>query len=98
MEQLNNDIQQLIGQAEKLAAKHSAALGEIVELRSKLDGLQSQLQEKEDQIVNLAEEAQLNRIASAASADEGDPEQQALKKEINKYIKQIDKCIALLKT
>ena len=97
MEQIKQDIKQIIGQAQQLSSRYEEALKTLTDLRSQLQSHETDLREKEEQIRTLAEENKLLRLAGSVS--EGQPEKDPeLRKEINKYIKQIDKCIALLKT
>ncbi len=90
--------EQLIQVREKLQLllkQHSMALKEIQQLTSENNRLRQQLQERNLHTSQLNEKMDAINISSMVISEESKKE---LEKKINNYLKEIDTCLALLKT
>jgi FtsZ-binding cell division protein ZapB len=86
-----NNIELKVG---KLIEKSNQLTSEKNSLRQNNDALNSQLQEKEKQIVALQDKVKLMNISKSVDTSEEDLKATRLK--INEYVREIDKCISLL--
>ena len=91
MKTIINNIELKVG---KLIEKSNQLTSEKNSLRQNNDALNSQLQEKEKQIVALQDKVKLMNISKSVDASEEDLKATRLK--INEYVREIDKCISLL--
>jgi len=86
-----NNIEVKVG---KLVTKCSQLSVEKDNLQQNNDALNVQLQEKEKRIVTLQDKVKLMNISKSVDATKEDVKATRLK--INEYVREIDKCIALL--
>jgi len=86
-----NNIEVKVG---KLIAKYDQVNAEKLDLQRNNDTLNVQLQEKESQIVALQDKVKLMNISK--SVDTSKEEVKSTRLKINEYVREIDKCIALL--
>jgi uncharacterized protein YjaZ len=86
-----NNIEVKVG---KLIAKYDQLNAEKLDLQRNNDTLNVQLQEKECQIVALQDKVKLMNISKSVDASKEEVKSTRLK--INEYVREIDKCIALL--
>jgi FtsZ-binding cell division protein ZapB len=86
-----NNIELKVG---KLIEKSNQLTAEKNSLRQNNDALNAQLQEKEKQIVALQDKVKLMNISKSVDTTKEDVKATRLK--INEYVREIDKCIALL--
>jgi len=86
-----NNIEVKVG---KLIAKYDQLNSEKLDLQRNNDTLNVQLQEKESQIVALQDKVKLMNISKSVDASKEEVKSTRLK--INEYVREIDKCIALL--
>jgi FtsZ-binding cell division protein ZapB len=86
-----NNIELKVG---KLIEKSNQLTAEKNSLRQNNDTLNAQLQEKEKQIVALQDKVKLMNISKSVDTTKEDVKATRLK--INEYVREIDKCIALL--
>jgi hypothetical protein len=86
-----NNIEVKVG---KLIAKYDQLNAEKLDLQRNNDTLNVQLQEKESQIVALQDKVKLMNISKSVDASKEEVKSTRLK--INEYVREIDKCIALL--
>jgi len=86
-----NNIELKVG---KLIEKSNQLTAEKSSLRQNNDALNAQLQEKEKQIVALQDKVKLMNISKSVDTTKEDVKATRLK--INEYVREIDKCIALL--
>jgi len=86
-----NNIEVKVG---KLVTKCSQLSIEKDDLQQNNDALNVQLQEKEKAIVTLQDKVKLMNISKSVDATKEDVKATRLK--INEYVREIDKCIALL--
>ena len=91
MKTIINNIELKVG---KLIEKSNQLTAEKNSLRQNNDALNAQLQEKEKQIVALQDKVKLMNISKSVDTSEEDVKATRLK--INEYVREIDKCIALL--
>jgi predicted nuclease with TOPRIM domain len=79
---------------EKLITRLSQLQVEKSDLQKNNDALNAKLQEQEKQIVTLHDKVKLMNISKSVDATKEDVKATRLK--INEYVREIDKCIALL--
>ena len=79
---------------EKLITRLSQLQLEKSDLQKNNDALNAKLQEQEKQIVTLHDKIKLMNISKSVDATKEDVKATRLK--INEYVREIDKCIALL--
>ena len=79
---------------EKLITRLSQPQLEKSDLQKNNDALNAKLQEQEKQIVTLHDKVKLMNISKSVDATKEDVKATRLK--INEYVREIDKCIALL--
>ena len=91
MKTIINNIELKVG---KLIRKCNQLTAEKNRLRQNNDALNAQLQEKEKQIVALQDKVKLMNISKSVDTTKEDVKGTRLK--INEYVREIDKCIALL--
>ncbi len=91
MKNIINNIEVKVG---KLVTKCSQLSVEKDNLQQNNDALNVQLQEKEKRIVTLQDKVKLMNISKSVDATKEDVKATRLK--INEYVREIDKCIALL--
>ena len=91
MKTIINNIEVKVG---KLIAKYDQLNAEKLDLQRNNNTLNVRLQEKESQIVALQDKVKLMNISKSVDTTKEDVKATRLK--INEYVREIDKCIALL--
>ena len=91
MKTIINNIALKVG---KLIEKGNKLKAEKKSLEQDNDTLYAQLQEKKKQIVALQEKVKLMNISRSVNVSKQEVKETRLK--INEYVREIDKCIALL--
>lgn len=91
MKTIINNIEVKVG---KLIAKYDQLNAEKLDLQRNNNTLNARLQEKESQIVALQDKVKLMNISKSVDASKEEVKSTRLK--INEYVREIDKCIALL--
>ena len=91
MKTIINNIELKVG---KLIAKYDQVNAEKLDLQRNNITLKARLQEKESQIVALQDKVKLMNISKSVDASKEEVKSTRLK--INEYVREIDKCIALL--
>lgn len=91
MKTIINNIEVKVG---KLIAKYDQLNAEKLDLQRNNNTLNVRLQEKESQIVALQDKVKLMNISKSVDASKDEVKSTRLK--INEYVREIDKCIALL--
>jgi len=86
-----NNIEVKVG---KLIAKYDQLNTEKLDLQRNNNTLNVRLQEKESQIVALQDKVKLMNISKSVDASKEEVKSTRLK--INEYVREIDRCIALL--
>ena len=87
-------IQNIVDKLEKLVKNYKDLQAENSKLQKDNDALKVRLQEKEDSIVSLQDKVKLMNISKSIDTDKDGIKATRLK--INEYVREIDKCIALL--
>ena len=91
MKTIINNIEVKVG---KLIAKYDQLNAEKLDLQRNNNTLNVRLQEKESQIVALQDKVKLMNISKSVDASKEEVKSTRLK--INEYVREIDRCIALL--
>ena len=91
MKTIINNIEVKVG---KLIAKYDQLNAEKLDLQRNNNTLNVRLQDKESQIVALQDKVKLMNISKSVDASKEEVKSTRLK--INEYVREIDKCIALL--
>ena len=87
-------IEKIVVKLEKLIEKHKKLQFENLELQKNNNALKASLEEKEGKIVSLQDKVKLMNISKSIDIDKEATKATRLK--INEYVREIDKCIALL--
>ena len=91
MKTIINSIEIKVG---RFIEKYNQLQLEKLDLQENKDALNAKLQEKEKQIVVLQDKVKLMNISKSVDTPQEDVKATRLK--INEYVREIDKCIALL--
>ena len=91
MKNIVNNIEVKLG---KLIAKYQQVRQEKLILQQENEGFVASLKLKEIEILNLQEKVKLMNISKSVDASKQEVKDTRLK--INEYVREIDKCIALL--
>ena len=91
MKNIVNNIEVKLG---KLIAKYQQVKQEKLILQQENDDFVASLKLKEIEILNLQEKVKLMNISKSVDASKQEVKETRLK--INEYVREIDKCIALL--
>lgn len=100
--ELEQYIQRIEDKLQQLLKKLQQSQADNVMLREQLVHQQNELRQQQENITSLDEKLKLTRIATATQGANLSEDEDAFRKEvrgkINDYIKEIDRCIALLNT
>lgn len=100
--ELEQYIQRIEDKLQQLLKKLQQSQADNVMLREQLVLQQNELRQQQDNITSLDEKLKLTRIATVTQGANLSEDEDAFRKEvrgkINDYIKEIDRCIALLNT
>lgn len=100
--ELEQYIQRIEDKLQQLLKKLQQSQADNVMLREQLVHQQNELRQQQENISSLDEKLKLTRIATATQGANLSEDEDAFRKEvrgkINDYIKEIDRCIALLNT
>ena len=91
MKDIINNIEVKLG---KFIAKHQQLNKEKLVLEQENNDLSDELKKKEDEILTLQDKIKFMNISKSAEASKEEVKASRLK--INEYVREIDKCIALL--
>src|SRR5688500_14526508 len=98
--ELEQYIQRIEDKLQQLLKKLQQSQADNVMLREQLVHQQNELRQQQENIASLDEKLKLTRIATATQGANMSEDEDAFRKEvrgkINDYIKEIDRCIALL--
>lgn len=97
MEDINQKLQQIEQKVTRLLDKYHAVVAEKEALSQQLANCRQEMEAKEVELAELEKKVHTLQIAQGATGDVSD-EKTALKQKINTYIREIDKCIAMLNT
>jgi len=87
-------IQNIVDKLEKLVKNYKNLQLENSKLQKDNDALKVSLKEKKDSILSLQDKVKIINISKSIDADKEGVKATRLK--INEYVREIDKCIALL--
>ena len=93
MSELDNLVNLIAERSKKLVKRKNELSDENSKLKTKLAEMQAQIEEQKRIINELKDKHQVLKIAKAI---EGEDESKESIKQLNIYIKEIDRCIALL--
>ncbi len=79
---------------EELVVRYEETERDLVSLRSEKEELEKELHEKEEELIELEEKYNKLQLSGAIKGDEEST--RLARKRINKLVREIDKCIALL--
>ncbi|MBL7915644.1 MAG: hypothetical protein BWY67_00600 [Bacteroidetes bacterium ADurb.Bin397] len=95
---MNNDngatIGQLRNKVEKLVNLHEKLMQEYQQLKTQQEQLKSQIHSQQQQISELEEKNRVIRLGQMVSGS--DQNTREIKLKINEYIREIDRCLALI--
>ena len=95
MESFSSSIAGLEKLVKQLMELHSQAIKQNATLKLNIEQLQIDKQESQNKIANLTDQLKTLKLAQALTGS-GDQDSRQMKTKINEYIKEIDKCLALL--
>ncbi len=93
-EKLTTELQFLERKINLLLNEHNSLKSSIIDLKGQNNSLQEQLKTKEQQLSSFQNQIKISKIAGSVGADRGDASN--LKKKIDEYVNEIDRCIAHL--
>jgi len=91
---LNSELLSLERKISLLLNEHRSLKSSLTQLQNQNKELQSQLSTKHDQINRFQNQIKISKIAGSVGADRGDASE--LKRMIDEYVDEIDRCIAHL--
>ena len=91
MKDIINNIEVKLG---KFIAKHQQLSNKKLVLEQENNGLSEELKKKEDEVSTLQDKIKLMNISKSVEVSKEEVKASRLK--INEYVREIDKCIALL--
>ena len=91
---MNNIINNIESKLNIFISKYRKLNQENISLKKKNDDLSLDVQKKEKEILSLNDKIKLMNISKSVDVSEEEVKESRLK--INKYVREIDKCIALL--
>jgi hypothetical protein len=93
LENIDDHISRIQGKLQQLLKQHTSLLKENEVQQKQLEAMQRQNATQEEQLKSLQEQ---NFILKAASGKMNDADKKEFEQAINKYIREVDKCIGLL--
>ena len=93
MQPIAAQINRIQSKLQDLLKKHQASIKELEQQQKVITGLQQQQELNERKIKTLEEK---QHILKAAAGKMNDPDKKEFEQTINKYIREVDKCIGLL--
>jgi chromosome segregation ATPase len=88
-------LQSIESKVRQLLNRHTEAQQKLVAAQDEIKMLESQLQEREQQIKNFQNQENIVKIVDAIAGNTANSTE--LKLKLNEYIREIDKCIAYLR-
>lgn len=95
MDQYRAKIEQILKRTERLVGQYDKLKQELADVQEENRQLKEQLEQKNEKMHDLDHELSMVKVAKQLSAFP-EEEKVELKKKINEFIKEIDKCVALL--
>lgn len=96
MDNIAQRLAAINSKTKKIIEKNDLLQKENVTLSELNSSLKSQITDHNQHIFELKERLKVQKLAKSISGEENAPEKTELKRKINEYIKEVDKCIALL--
>jgi chromosome segregation ATPase len=93
-EKLSTELQSLERKINLLLTEHKSLKASLTDLKGQNSALQAQLRTKNEQLSGFQNQIKISKIAGSVGADRGDASE--LKKKIDEYVDEIDRCIAHL--
>jgi chromosome segregation ATPase len=94
LEQINSELQSLERKISLLLNEHKSLKSQNHQLKDQNYALEEQLKSKNEQVQSFQNQIKISKIAGSVGADRGDASE--LKKKIDEYVNEIDRCIAHL--
>lgn len=95
MERVSQHIQSVAEKASKLIESYEECQSANADLRKELAALETVIKSKDEEIEALQDKIKILKLAQNISGDESG-EKTEVKRKINEYIREIDRCIAML--
>lgn len=95
MDEYRAKIEQIIKRTERLVSQHDKLKQELADAQQENLKLKEQLKGQEEKVSELGHQLSVVKVAKQLSATT-EEEKVELKKKINEFIREIDKCVALL--
>ncbi len=91
IERLNSELQSLERKITLLINEHKNLKSQNSQLLEENSALENQLKSRNDQVQSFQNQIKISKIAGSVEADRGDASE--LKKKIDEYVNEIDRCI-----
>ena len=92
LERLNSELQSLERKITLLLNEHKSLKSQNSQLQDQNTALEDQLKSRNDQVQSFQNQIKISKIAGSVEAERGDASE--LKKKIDEYVNEIDRCIA----
>ncbi|HET8963626.1 MAG TPA: hypothetical protein VFM99_07005 [Chitinophagales bacterium] len=96
MNNLKENISSLKSGLERLIRNHTVLKSEYEINKNQLDALRQALAEKNNQLAELQRQLNVMKTANSLSGSVETKDKTAVKRQINEFIREIDRCIELL--
>ncbi len=94
LEKINSELQSLERKISLLLNEHKSLKSQNLQLNEQKSVLEEQLKSKNEQVQSFQNQIKISKIAGSVGADRGDASE--LKKKIDEYVNEIDRCITHL--
>lgn len=94
LDRLNSELQSLERKLTLLISEHKSLKTQNLQLEQEKQALEAQLNQKNDQVQSFQNQIKISKIAGSVGADRRDASE--LKKKIDEYVNEIDRCITHL--
>jgi chromosome segregation ATPase len=94
LEQINSELQSLERKISLLLNEFKSIKTQNIQLKDENSALEEKLNSKNEQVQSFQNQIKISKIASSVGADRGDASE--LKKKIDEYVNEIDRCITHL--
>ncbi len=94
LEKINSELQSLERKISLLLNEHKSLKSQNLQLNEQKSALEEQVKSKNEQVQSFQNQIKISKIAGSVGADRGDASE--LKKKIDEYVNEIDRCITHL--
>jgi chromosome segregation ATPase len=94
LERINTELQSLERKISLLLNEHKSLKSQNLQLKDQNSALEEQVKSRNEQVQSFQNQIKISKIAGSVGADRGDASE--LKKKIDEYVSEIDRCIAHL--